>query len=54
MRVRPLLRLLLAVAAGKTTIDGSTVAFRDQADTTNRVLAEMTGSERTIVTLDAA
>ena len=48
------MRLLLAVAAGKTTIDGTTVAFRDQADTTDRVLAEMTGSERTTVTIDAS
>jgi hypothetical protein len=42
------------VAAGQTTIDGSTVAFRDQADTKDRVTATMTGSERTTVALDAA
>lgn len=48
-------RLLLAVSAGKTVIDvGSPthVRFRDQADTTDRVDAEMDGSERTAVTLD--
>lgn len=51
------MRLLLAVAAGRTVItdngDGTaTVAFRDQANTTDRVEATMDGSERTTVTLD--
>jgi hypothetical protein len=51
------LRILFAVAAGKTTITdlgggNATVAFRDQADTKNRILADMTGSERTDITLD--
>lgn len=45
-------RILTAVAAGKTTISGSDVYFRDQADTKNRVHAAMSGSERTTVTLD--
>jgi hypothetical protein len=49
-----ILRILLAVAAGKTTISGSDVAFRDVADTKDRVAASMTGSERTTVTLDGA
>lgn len=48
------LAVLLAVAAGKTDITGSTVTFRDVADTKNRVSAIMTGSERTSVTLDGA
>lgn len=47
------MRLLLAVAAGKTDISGTTVTFRDQADTKNRVTAEMTGSERTTVVVNA-
>jgi hypothetical protein len=47
------LRLLLAVAVGKTTISGSTVTFRDLADTKARITASMTGSERTTITRDA-
>jgi hypothetical protein len=50
------MRLLLAVAAGKTDIDTSgpdpIVTFRDTTDSVNRVVATMTGSERTTVTLD--
>jgi hypothetical protein len=50
------LRLLLAVAVGKTDINtggpNPIVTFRDTADTTDRVTATMTGSERTSVTLD--
>lgn len=49
------IRVLLAVAAGKTAITGSgptVVTFRDQADTVDRVRAEMTGSERDAVTID--
>lgn len=51
------MRILLAVAAGKTDIAGSgptVVTFRDQADTKDRVRAEMTGSERGAVTVDGA
>jgi hypothetical protein len=48
------MRVLLAVAAGKTDIVGTTVTFRDQADTKDRVTATMTGSERTTVAIDAA
>lgn len=52
------LRILLAVAAGKTDIIDlggglATVVFRDTNDTKNRLTANMTGSERTTVTLDA-
>ncbi len=46
------LRLLAAVAAGKTDITGTTVTFRDLGDTENRIVAEMTGSERTTITLN--
>lgn len=49
------LRVLLAVAAGKTNIAAGppvVVTFRDQADTKNRVRAEMDGSERDAVTID--
>lgn len=51
------LRILLAVAAGKTTITDlggglATVVFRDTNDSKNRLTASMTGSERTTVTLD--
>lgn len=51
------MRLLLAVATGKTTITDlggglATVRFRDAADTKDRVVAGMTDSERTSVTTD--
>ena len=50
------LRLLLAVAVGKTDINTSganpIVKFRDVNDTTDRVTATMTGSERTTIVLD--
>jgi len=47
-----ILRILLSVNAGITDITGSTVTFRDLADTKNRVTATVSGSERTAVTLD--
>jgi hypothetical protein len=52
-----LLRLLVAVAAGKTDIIDlggglATVKFRDIADTKDRITASMTNSERTTVTRD--
>ena len=52
-----LLRLLTAVAAGKSTItdngDGTkTIIFRDINDTRDTVEAEIEASERTSVTLD--
>lgn len=50
------LRLLLAVAVGKTDIDTSgpspVITFRDTADSKNRVTATMSGSERATVVLD--
>jgi len=51
------IRLLTAVAAGKTTIVDlggglATVTFRDINDTQDRVIADMTDSERTTVALD--
>jgi hypothetical protein len=52
LTLRDVLRVLLAVAAGKTTTTGSNVAFRDQADTKARVAASMTASQRTTVTID--
>ena len=56
--VEEVLRILLAVAAGKTAITDlggglATVVFRDTNDTKDRVTASMDGSERTSVTLDA-
>lgn len=47
-----ILKILSAVAAGKTDIVGAQVTFRDINDTADRVVADMTGSERTTVTLD--
>lgn len=51
------MELLTAIAAGKTTIVDlggglATVTFRDINDTVDRVVADMTDSERTDVTLD--
>jgi hypothetical protein len=51
------LRLLLSVAVGKTDItdlgDGAaTVKFRDLADSKDRIVATMSGSERAAVTKD--
>jgi len=45
-----ILRLLAAVAAGKTTIVSNVATFRDVNDTKDRVVATMTGSQRTTVT----
>lgn len=55
--VRDALRLMLSVMVGKTDIvdlggGAATVTFRDINDTKNRVVADMTGSERTNVTND--
>jgi hypothetical protein len=52
-----LIRLLAAVQMGKTDITNlgggnAQVAFRDVNDSKDRVIANMTGSERTSVTLD--
>lgn len=49
------LRLLLAIGVGKTTVTSlgggqATVTFRDINDTTNRVIAHMTNSDRSAVT----
>lgn len=49
-----ILRILAAVAASKTDITGSTVTFRNLGDTKDRIIADMTGSERTTVTIDEA
>lgn len=51
------MRLLVAVAAGKTTIvshggGSATVTFKDTTDTKDRIVADMTGSERTTITKD--
>jgi hypothetical protein len=57
MGVSDVLRVLLAVAAGKTDISGTgptIVTFRNLADTKDRVRAAMTGSERGSVTVDGA
>lgn len=49
-----ILRLLSAVQFGKTDIVGTTVTFRDVADTKDRITATMSGSERATVTLDGS
>jgi hypothetical protein len=52
-----IMRMLAAIAGGKTTItdngnETATVTFRDLEDTTDRVIAQMEGSERTNINLD--
>lgn len=53
--LKDLIRIMSAVLVGKSTITDlgggdATVTFRDVNDTANRVVASMTGSERTNVT----
>lgn len=50
-------RIILGILAGKTTITdigggSASVVFRDTADTKDRVIANMSGSERTAITID--
>jgi hypothetical protein len=55
LTVVQVLRLVLSVLTGQTMItpgSPTVVAFRDLADTKDRISAEMTGSMRTSVTLD--
>jgi hypothetical protein len=57
LTLEDVMKVLLAIAAGKTDITDlgggeAIVKFRDVNDTTDRVTANMTGSERTSVTLD--
>lgn len=47
-----IMKLILAVQAGKTEIDGATVKFKSVDGLTDRVTAEMTGSERVDVDLN--
>ncbi len=55
--VEDVLKILVAVAAGKTSITDlgggtATVQFRDLSDAVNRVAAGMVGSERATIALD--
>lgn len=57
--VEDVLKILAAVAAGKTTVNdlgggSAEVIFRNLTDALDRVQADMTGSERAAVTLDLA
>jgi hypothetical protein len=47
-------RILLAFAAGLTTISGSDVTFKSQDGLKARILASMSGSQRQSITLDPA
>lgn len=53
LKGKDLMRLLSSVAAGKTTIAANVATFRDVNDTKDRVVATMTGSERTTVVKDS-
>lgn len=49
------LRILLAAAAGKSNVPGAGQrAYRDQADSKNRILATVAGGDRTSVTVDSS
>lgn len=53
LTMRDVLRLLLSVAVGETQIlAGPVVKFSDTSGTKERVIASMTGSQRTTITLD--
>lgn len=47
------MRVMLAVLAGKTDVQGQEVIFRDQADTKDRLVALMSASKRQSITIDA-
>lgn len=47
-----IMKILASVLAGKTDITGNVATFRDINDTTDRVVATMTNSERTNITID--
>ena len=48
---RQLMQILASIAVGKTIIDGTTVTFRNLDDDKDRVVAEMTGSERASIAI---
>jgi hypothetical protein len=55
LSLREVIRVLLAFAAGKTSIDTGppvVVTFRNNADTKDRITGEMDGSERVDITID--
>lgn len=55
MTLRQAMRIALSVLAGKNTVSGGSVVFRDVNDTKNRVSATVDGDDqRTAVTLDAS
>jgi hypothetical protein len=55
MTVTEALRLMSAALAGKVTVDGTAVTFRDVNDTTDRITATVTSEgDRTAVILDAS
>lgn len=53
LTVEQTLRVLLAVSAGKSSVTGSTVTFRDLGDTKNRIVATVSDGARSTVTVDA-
>ncbi len=53
--LQEVLRIILAFAAGETTVSGSQVTFRDQADTKARITATVDNdTQRTSVTVDGS
>jgi len=48
-------RVMLAESAGKVSVSGSTVTFRDQADTKDRITATVdSNGQRTSITIDGS
>jgi hypothetical protein len=50
LTVKQVLQLLTAIELGTTSISGTTVTFKDSTGTNNRVVATMSGSQRTSIT----
>jgi hypothetical protein len=54
MTMEGAMRIMLAVMAGKSSVEGSTITFRDSTDTVDRVTATMDGDKRTNIDLDTS
>jgi hypothetical protein len=53
MTLKQALRIITAALAGKSTVDGDTITFRDVNDTADRITATVIASERTTVSTNA-
>lgn len=53
MTLKQALRIITAALAGKSTVDGDVITFRDVNDTADRITATVVASERTTVSTNA-